>query len=64
MRPLNVIGAGSSAGAYSPGQEEAPAAVRRHRLIERLGHRGRPVLDHGDVATFDRFNDVLAEALG
>ncbi len=62
MRPLNVIGAGSSAGAYSPGQEEAPAAFRRHRLIERLSHRGRPVLDHGDIATF-RWRPDLARPM-
>jgi arginase len=49
---LNVIGAASSAGAYSPGQEEAPAAFRRHGLIEALARRGRAVRDRGDVLQF------------
>jgi arginase len=51
-RVLNVIGAATSAGAYSPGQEQAPAAFRRHRLEETLASRGRAVRDHGDVASF------------
>jgi len=51
-RLLNIIGAASSAGAYSPGQEEAPEAFRRHGLVEALGSRGRTVRDHGDVAEF------------
>jgi arginase len=52
VRLLNIIGAGSSAGAYSPGQEQAPAAFRRHGLIEALARRGRTVRDRGDVASF------------
>jgi arginase len=51
-RPLTIIGAASSAGAYSPGQEEAPAAFRRHGLREALATRGRIIKDHGDVASF------------
>lgn len=51
-RLLNIIGAATSAGAYSPGQEEAPAAFRRHGLVEALGRRGRAVRDDGDVAEF------------
>jgi arginase len=52
VRVLNIIGAASSAGAYSPGQEEAPAAFRRHGLTEALASRGRTIRDHGDVAFF------------
>ncbi len=52
MRLLNVIGAATSAGAYAPGQEQAPAAFRRHGLEKVLTARGRPVRDHGDVASF------------
>lgn len=52
MRLLNIIGAASSAGAYSPGQERAPAAFRRHGLVGALERRGRTVRDHGDVAPF------------
>lgn len=51
-RLLNIIGAATSAGAYSPGQEQAPAAFRRHGLAEALAGRGRAIRDHGDVATF------------
>ncbi|MET3577075.1 arginase [Mesorhizobium robiniae] len=51
-RVLNIIGAATSAGAYSPGQEQAPAAFRRHALAEALASRGRTITDHGDVASF------------
>jgi arginase len=49
---LNIIGAATSAGAYSPGQERAPAAFRRHGLAAALASRGRTIRDHGDVASF------------
>jgi arginase len=51
-RLLNIIGAATSAGAYSPGQEKAPAAFRRHGLADALAGRGRSIRDHGDVASF------------
>ncbi|WP_164547139.1 MULTISPECIES: arginase family protein [unclassified Mesorhizobium] len=51
-RLLNIIGAATSAGAYSPGQEQAPAAFRRHGLAEALASRGRTITDDGDVASF------------
>jgi arginase len=51
-RLLNMIGAATSAGAYAPGQEQAPAAFRRHGLVEALASRGRTIRDHGDVAAF------------
>ena len=47
-----VIGAPSSAGAYAPGQEKAPAAFRRHGLIAALREGGLRVDDLGDVAGF------------
>jgi arginase len=47
-----VIGAPSSAGAYAPGQEKAPAALRRHGLIAALRAGGLSVSDVGDVAGF------------
>ena len=47
-----VIGAPSSAGAYAPGQEKAPAAFRRHGLIAALQDGGLRVNDRGDVAGF------------
>jgi arginase len=49
---LAVIGAPSSAGAYAPGQEQAPAALRAAGLLERLSAAGVPVDDRGDVAGF------------
>jgi arginase len=51
-RLLNMIGAATSAGAYAPGQERAPAAFRRHGLAAALASRGRIIRDRGDVASF------------
>lgn len=51
-RVLSLIGAPSSAGAYAPGQEKAPAAFRRHGLISALTRAGHEVRDRGDVAPF------------
>lgn len=51
-RTLMIVGAPSSAGAYAPGQEKAPAAFRSHGLAEALRVRGRRVVDRGDVAHF------------
>lgn len=51
MSSLTIIGAPTSAGAYAPGQEKAPAAFRRHWLIERLAER-RDTRDLGDIAGF------------
>jgi arginase len=51
-RVLNIIGAATSAGAYAPGQERAPAAFRRHGLARALTRRGRTIRDRGDVASF------------
>ncbi len=47
---LSVIGAPSSAGAYGPGQERAPAVFREHGLIAELAARGLDVTDRGDGA--------------
>ncbi|GAA1490542.1 arginase family protein [Brachybacterium sacelli] len=49
MTVLNVIGVPSSAGSYSPGQEQAPAALRAAGLIEALTDAGNNVRDHGDL---------------
>ena len=49
---LAIIGAPSSAGAYAPGQEKAPAALRAAGLLDLLSERGIPVDDHGDVPGF------------
>lgn len=46
---VHVVGAATSAGAHGPGQEEAPAAFRRHGLLARLVEAGVDAVDHGDV---------------
>ena len=47
---LDLIGVPSSAGAFAPGQEKAPAALREAGLIELLRDGGVAVEDHGDSA--------------
>jgi arginase len=49
---LDVIGAPSSAGAYAPGQERAPEALRAAGLLASLDERGIFVVDRGDVPGF------------
>jgi arginase len=48
MRRLTVVGAPTSAGAYAPGQEDGPRALREQGLLGRLGD----VRDAGDVEAF------------
>jgi arginase len=49
---LITIGAPSSAGAYAPGQEKAPAALRAAGLLKLISGGGVSVEDAGDVAGF------------
>jgi arginase len=51
-RIWDVIGAPSSAGAYAPGQEKTPAALRAVGLLEQLDTRGVRAQDFGDVEGF------------
>lgn len=51
-RRLEIVGAPSSAGAYAPGQERAPAAYRAAGLPALLAERGIAVTDRGDVPGF------------
>lgn len=51
-RSIAVIGVPSSAGAFAPGQEQAPAALRAAGLIARLQAAGIGVTDHGDSAVW------------
>ncbi len=68
-RIVSVVGAPSSAGAYAPGQEEAPAALRAAGLIGLLrSGTGCEVRDTGDLPGFrwrpdriDRAAQNLAE---
>jgi arginase len=52
MRGLTVVGAPTSAGAYAPGQDEGPRALREQGLLERLAAGGTAVHDAGDVEGF------------
>jgi arginase len=45
---LGVIGVPTSAGAFAPGQEQAPAALRAAGLLARLERGGWELRDHGD----------------
>jgi arginase len=49
---LAVIGAPTSAGAFAPGQEDAPAALRDAGLLAALRSAGHEVVDRGDIARF------------
>ena len=51
-KPLSVIGVPSSAGAYAPGQEKTPAALREAGLLAMLKERGVTVRDCGDLPRF------------
>jgi len=46
---LGLLGVPSSAAAHGPGQEKAPAALRRARLLERLAAAGARIVDYGDL---------------
>jgi arginase len=49
---LALIGAPTSAGAFAPGQEDAPAALRAAGLVEALRAGGHEVTDRGDTPRF------------
>jgi arginase len=49
-KKIALIGAPSSAAAFSPGTEKAPAALRAAALVERLQGAGFEVTDYGDCA--------------
>lgn len=52
MGKLALIGAPTSAGAFAPGQEKAPQAIRRAGLVERFAEAGIAVHDLGDTSRF------------
>ena len=52
MKRLSVIGVPSSAGAYAPGQEKAPDALRSNGLIRFLQDLNVMVNDKGNVPGF------------
>jgi arginase len=49
-KKIALIGAPSSAAAFSPGTEKAPVALRAAGLVERLQTAGFEVTDYGDCA--------------
>ena len=49
MPALGLLGVPTSAGAFAPGQELAPAALREAGLVDRLGAGGVEVADLGDA---------------
>jgi arginase len=49
-KKIALIGAPSSAAAFMPGTEKAPAALRAAGLLERLQSAGFEATDHGDCA--------------
>ena len=49
-KKMALIGAPSSAAAFSLGSEKAPAALRAAGLVDRLQTAGYEVIDHGDCA--------------
>jgi arginase len=51
-RTFGLLGVPSSAGARTPGQEKAPAALRGAGLLELLDDVGLDVRDHGDLPAF------------
>jgi arginase len=51
-RPIAVIGAPTSAGAFAPGPDEAPAALRAAGLNYKLRQAGADIEDYGDVPGF------------
>jgi arginase len=48
VQSLTLLGVPTSAGAFTPGQEKAPAAIREAGLAKALGERGIEVRDLGD----------------
>lgn len=51
-KSISWIGAPSSAGSYSPGQEKTPAALRQAGFLELLRSQGISVRDRGDAPGF------------
>jgi arginase len=52
MGDVTIVGAPSSAGAYAPGQEDGPRALREQGLVAALEAAGATVTDAGDVDGF------------
>ena len=46
---IGIVGAPTSAGAFAPGQEKTPSALRNAGLVDWLSAAGLDVVDYGDV---------------
>jgi arginase len=57
MAAIDLFGVPSSMGAFAPGQERAPAALRGAGLVERVSSEGFDVRDHGDSPVLRWFPD-------
>jgi arginase len=56
-RRIDLVGVPSSMGAFAPGQEQAPPALRQAGLPDRLRAAGFEVEDHGDASVRRWFPD-------
>jgi len=54
-KTLGIIGAPTSMGAFAPGQEKGPTALRDAGLVQRLSSAGVAVVDHGDCGEVRRW---------
>ncbi len=50
VEAIGLVGVPSSMGAFAPGQEKAPRALRQAGLVGELDRAGVEVVDHGDLA--------------
>jgi arginase len=57
VKTIGLVGVPSSMGAFAPGQEKAPRALRSAGLITELDRAGVWVVDHGDLAVRRWFPD-------
>jgi arginase len=57
LKTIGLIGVPSSMGAFAPGQERAPRALREAGLVQRLTQAGVEVVDYGDSALRRWFPD-------
>ena len=57
VKTVGLIGVPSSMGAFAPGQEKAPRALRQAGLVQRLTQAGVVVADYGDSALRRWFPD-------
>ena len=62
VKSVGLIGVPSSMGAFAPGQEKAPRALREAGLVQRLTQAGVAVVDYGDSAVRRWFPDPSRRA--